>query len=103
MTPKPHPGLAAVFSFVFNGLGQIYNGQIAKGLWIIFLSSLSMLVMIMGAVLIGYWTLGKIISTPALTIGIFLFMASLLAICIIGIYSIFDAYRFAQQLNRDVP
>jgi TM2 domain-containing membrane protein YozV len=26
-----NPGLAAVLSFFISGLGQIYNGQIAKG------------------------------------------------------------------------
>lgn len=28
-----NPGLAAVLSFFFMGLGQIYNGQIAKGVF----------------------------------------------------------------------
>ena len=27
-----NPGLAAVLSFFYTGLGQIYNGQIAKGI-----------------------------------------------------------------------
>ena len=99
MTPKPHPGLAAVFSFIFNGLGQIYNGQIARGLWIIFLSSLSMFILIVGAVLIGYWSLGKITSPSALISGTILFMMGLFCICVLGIYSIFDAYRVAQKLN----
>ena len=27
-----NPGLAAVLSFFYMGLGQIYNGQIAKGI-----------------------------------------------------------------------
>ena len=30
--PQKSPGLAAVLSFLFVGLGQIYNGQIGKGL-----------------------------------------------------------------------
>ena len=29
--PKKNPGLAAVASFFFAGLGQIYNGEILKG------------------------------------------------------------------------
>jgi len=32
MTSAKNPGLAAVLSFFFSGLGQIYNGQILKGL-----------------------------------------------------------------------
>ena len=57
------PGMAAVLSFIFNGLGQIYNGQIKKGLFIIFLSSISMFIFIIGAILIGFWLFGKLISS----------------------------------------
>ena len=31
-SPAKNPGVAAVLSFFFSGLGQIYNGQILKGL-----------------------------------------------------------------------
>jgi TM2 domain-containing membrane protein YozV len=33
--PQNSPGVAAVLSFIFVGLGQIYNGQIGKGLLMI--------------------------------------------------------------------
>lgn len=89
------PGLAAVFSFVFSGLGQIYNGEITKGLLIIFLSSVSIFVVIMGGILICFWLLGKILSLTALSAGLALFIAGLISICILGIYSIFDAYKVA--------
>ncbi|MEI6631692.1 MAG: hypothetical protein WCL25_03655 [bacterium] len=89
------PGLAAVLSFVFNGLGQIYNGQITKGLLVISFSTLSMLILLTGAIFIGFWMLGKIALTGQLYIGIALFIIGLVAICIVGIYSIFDAYKFA--------
>jgi TM2 domain-containing membrane protein YozV len=92
---KNHPGAAAVLSFIFNGLGQLYNGQIFKGLLIIFLSSLSMLVFIIGSVLIGLWLLGKILSIKLLICGLVLFCMGLVSICILGIYSILDAYRVA--------
>jgi len=92
---KYHPGIAAVLSFVFNGLGQLYNGQIFKGLTIIFLSALSMTVLIIGSVFIALWFLGKIIFSQALFFGLALFFLSLVSICIIGIYSIIDAYRVA--------
>ena len=59
---KPNrPGTAAVLSFIFNGLGQLYNGEIAKGLLIIFFSSISLLVLIAGAILAGFWMSGRII------------------------------------------
>lgn len=90
-----HPGIAAVLSFIFNGLGQLYNGQIAKGLVIIFLSSVSMLIFIMGAVLIGFWLVGKVWFLGQIISGLFLFSLGLIFICILGIYSILDAYRLA--------
>ena len=97
-----NPGVAAVLSFFVNGLGQLYNGQIKKGLWLIFLSSLSMLVLLVGAIFIGHWLfcclkLGIcLINIRELILGFVLFCLGLIFICIIGIYSIFDAYRTAK-------
>lgn len=90
-----HPGVAAILSFVFNGLGQLYNGQIFKGLTIIFISSLSLLVLIIGSILIGAWLLEKITSYKFLIYGSVLFFLGLFAICVCGIYSILDAYQNA--------
>ena len=36
-SPAKNPGTAAVLSFFFAGLGQIYNGQIGKGLLLLLL------------------------------------------------------------------
>ena len=68
-----HPGTAAVLSFIFNGLGQIYNGQIKKGLFVIFLSTLSLLIFILGAISIGFWMFGKIISSAQVICGFIFF------------------------------
>lgn len=92
------PGIAAVLSFVFNGLGQLYNGQIAKGLVIIFLSAVSMLIFIFGSILIGFWLLGKVLFAKELILGLVLFFIGLVFICILGIYSILDAHKTA--LNK---
>ena len=94
---KPHAGLAAVFSFAFTGLGQIYNGQIAKGLVIIFISALNMLMFLSGSILIGAFLLGKVVSFSLLVWGTFLFLTGLLCICVLGIFSIYDAYFFASK------
>lgn len=94
---KSHPGVAAVLSFVFNGLGQLYNGQIKKGLFIILLSSVGMFIFILGAIFIALWLLGKAISIGQITIGLLLFCLGLIIICILGLYSIFDAYNVAKQ------
>ena len=90
------PGTAAVLSFVFSGLGQLYNGQIAKGLIIIFFSSLSLLLVVIGAVFIYAWANQQIL-TKFLIWGIALFLAGVILIGIIGVYSIIDAYRKAGE------
>ena len=92
-----NPGVAAVLSFIFNGLGQLYNGQIIKGLAIVFASALSMLIFIGGSILIAFWILNKIVFPGQLAWGIALFCIGLLLICILGIYSILDAYQVAAK------
>lgn len=87
-------GTAAVLSFVFSGLGQLYNGQIFKGLVIIFLSALSLLSVVLGAVLIYLWCAQQALLN-FLRFGIFLFVLGLILICIIGAYSIIDAHKKA--------
>jgi TM2 domain-containing membrane protein YozV len=68
-------GLAAVLSFFWCGLGQIYNGQLGKGLIVGFVYFLSVLAM---ALLIGF------ITTP-----------------ILWIWGMYDAYQTAERLNRE--
>jgi len=97
LSQERSPGLAAVFSFLFSGLGQIYNGQIFKGLLIISLSFLSILVFIAGSLLIGFSILSKEIFFRIPVTGLVLFFAGLAAIAILGAYSIFDAYRFTSN------
>lgn len=96
-----NPGVSAVLSFLVSGLGQLYNGEIKKGLWIIFFSVISILMIIIGAFLIGYWfffySREGAINYIKLRWGLFLFCLGLLFICFIGIYSIFDAYNTAKQ------
>lgn len=68
------PGLAAVLSFFWCGLGQIYNGQILKGvaMLVVYMISWAMVWLVIG-----------IITTP-----------------ILWIWGMFDAYRTAERLNR---
>jgi TM2 domain-containing membrane protein YozV len=69
-----NPGLAAVLSFFITGLGQIYNGQIGKGI-----------ALFAGAVVSGLLC--------AVVIGFVL-------LPVIWLYGIFDAYRTAEKINR---
>jgi TM2 domain-containing membrane protein YozV len=78
---QPHPagfknaGLAAVLSFFFMGLGQIYNGQFAKGIAFIIAYAISWLLVAVG---IG------MITTP-----------------ILFFYGMYDAYKSAEKINYD--
>ena len=97
---KPSPGIAAVLSFVFNGLGQIYNGEIKKGLILIFISALCMLLMISGGIFAIAWLVtGLLISWPFL-VSLCVFVSGVILAAIIGTFSIFDAYNTAKKLNQ---
>jgi TM2 domain-containing membrane protein YozV len=71
-----NPGLAAVASFFFSGLGQIYNGEIKKGLLLIFVQVINVLLFF---ILIGF------ITYP-----------------ITWAYGVYDAYKTAEKLNNQV-
>ena len=70
---EKNPGLAAVISFFFPGLGQIYNGEIGKGILFIVVGGVFILLMI---VLIGF------ILYP-----------------LFWIYNVYDAYKTAERIN----
>ena len=65
------PGIAALLSFFIVGAGQLYNGEVAKGIILFILAGISGILML---VLIGF------ITTP-----------------IIWLYGIYDAYNTAQK------
>ncbi|MBN2367147.1 MAG: zinc-ribbon domain-containing protein [Calditrichaeota bacterium] len=78
--PQPteikNPAIAAILSFLFTGLGQIYNGQIEKGILFIIIGiilAISMLILI----------------------GIILFP-------LFWLYNIYDAYTSAKQINAGI-
>lgn len=70
---KKNEGLAAILSFLFLGLGQIYNGQIGKGILFIILGVVFVLMFLV-------------------LIGIPLYV-------IFWVYNIYDAYNTAKQIN----
>ena len=94
---KPYPGTAAVLSFIFSGLGQLYNGQIFKGLVIIFFSIASILILILGSILIWFWLSQRLFLPQQLIFGITFFATGIIFICILGIYSIYDAFLVAKK------
>lgn len=70
---EKNPGIAAVLSFIITGAGQIYNGEIGKGIGLMVLQVVNVLLM---AVLIGF------ITFPAT-----------------WIWAIYDAYKTAEKIN----
>ncbi|MEW6771832.1 MAG: hypothetical protein AB1330_10665 [Bacillota bacterium] len=68
-----NPGLAAVLSFFFAGLGQIYNGQIGKGIGLIIAELISGLLC---TVIVGF-----------------------LLLPVVWIYAIYNAYKTAEKIN----
>jgi TM2 domain-containing membrane protein YozV len=68
-----NPGVAAVLSFFFAGLGQIYNGQIGKGILLIVLQAVNAFLM---TIIVGF------ITYP-----------------IVWIYGMVDAYKTASKIN----
>lgn len=77
MAGQKSPGVAAVLSVLIPGLGQIYNGEIGKGIVFILLA-------VVFAILIVF------------LIGIFLYFG-------LWIYGIYDAYHGAERYNQSHP
>ena len=76
MQTKKNPGLAAVASFFFSGLGQIYNGEILKGVLLMVIQVINVLLM---CVVIGFLTYP-----------------------LVWIYGIWDAYKSAEKFNQSI-
>lgn len=75
-TSAKSPGIAAVLSFLWSGLGQIYNGQIGKGIFLVVVQIINFILMF---VLIGFVT------------GF-----------LVWVYGIYDAYKTAEQINAEL-
>lgn len=73
--PPRNPGLAAVLSFLIFGLGQVYNGQIGKGI----------------AIFIG----GIVLASMG-----FMFCLPFIGLAVLWLWSVYDAYDTAEKHNR---
>ena len=92
---KINPGLSAVLSFIFSGLGQLYNGQIAKGLRIMTFSTVGTIFLIIGAIHIAiFLTASELYS---LLLGGIIFALGVIITSVIGVYNIYDAYNTAKN------
>ncbi|KKG08810.1 hypothetical protein EO95_13750 [Methanosarcina sp. 1.H.T.1A.1] len=82
--PGKNPGIAAVLSFFIPGLGQIYNGQIMKGIIFFILASIGIVFIIL-AFLFGFRAI--------VLIGYILYP-------LFWIYNLYDAYNTARKINE---
>ena len=71
-----NPSTATILSFFFMGLGQIYNGQIGKGVVFIILYGISVALM---------WVVIGFVTTP-----------------ILWIYGMVDANNSAKKINENM-
>lgn len=71
-----NPSTATILSFFFMGLGQIYNGQIGKGIIFIILYGISVALM---------WVVIGFVTTP-----------------ILWIYGMVDANNSAKKINENI-
>ncbi len=83
-TKKKNPIIAVTASFIFPGLGQIYNGETRKGVGYI----------IMGVIFISIWIFlihDRHIIGPILVSGA--------SIILLWISTVYDAYKTAKEIN----
>ena len=92
MANEYNPGVATVLSFFISGLGQIYKGQIAKGLLIMSVSFASIIITILGAIFLMFAIVKNVLTSPFSLIGLVLLTIGMAGIVLIGIYNIYDAY-----------
>ena len=99
MTEKPqnHPGTTAVLSFIFNGLGQLYNGEIKKGLVIMTVTSIFIMIILIGGILMLHWWMAQVFPFAEFIWGAIIFVVGIIGACAVGAYSIFDAYQKASK------
>jgi len=71
-----NPSIATILSFFFMGLGQIYNGQIGKGVVFIILYGISVALM---------WVVIGFVTTP-----------------ILWIWGMVDANNSAKKINKNM-
>ncbi len=88
-------GTAAVLSFVFTGVGQLYNGEIKKGLWLVTVATAGIILALLGALAIWMSMKYNFFSVQSSLVFITVLLLGGVLICWSGIYSIYDAYNSA--------
>ncbi len=97
---QKNAGLAAVLSAVLPGLGQIYNGQILKGMVLLIVSAPAAW---FGFIFMFFGSLAAAGGKPNDPTGAVMFLiglGALVAAPILWLYSVVNAYRTAERINQ---
>jgi TM2 domain-containing membrane protein YozV len=92
--------IAPFLSFLINGLGQIYNGQVKKGIIFIIISLVFIVILLAGIVLLFKSIILSFHNTfnfREIMHGVVLLAVSGLILCVNGLWSIIDAYQVAKR------
>lgn len=92
--------MAPFLSFVLNGAGQIYNGEIKKGVLFFFVSLLFSVLLVVGIILLGQAVLDSYnasVHFSSLVWMVALVTIAGLTLCLNGLWSIIDAYQVAKK------
>jgi hypothetical protein len=92
-------GIAALLSFLWAGLGQIYVGQIGRGLLMMigyFLIAFTGVFFVLAGGLFGIFTGGFFGGLGGAIGGFVIFLAIMIAL---WVFNIFDAYKLANEYN----
>jgi hypothetical protein len=97
-----NPGVAAILSFFWPGLGQIYNGELGKGLGMVLLHPLLAACSVFFVVVVSAAVANANSGSQATGGGVILATIAFAVFCefVYWIWSIYDAYGQAERLNR---
>jgi len=99
VTSQKSAGLAAVLSAVLPGLGQIYNGNLLKGFVLLFVYAPCVWIGFTFTLLGGMAASAKP-DNPTATTMVLLGFGAIVAAPTMWLYSIVNAYRTAERINR---
>ncbi len=84
---KKSPGVAAIASFFIPGLGQIYSGEVRKGIGFLIIG-------------VSFFSIGLFMFLGHRMIGPLLVAGA--AYILFWIYNIYDAYKIAEPINSNL-
>lgn len=89
---KKRAWLAALLSFIFPGLGQIYNGRILRGIFMAIMYTIVLVLMAATTIIaVYYYGMIGLVCILGFIIPVFMWL-----------WSIYDAYKKAKKINASL-